>query len=774
MNRYIVSLLLILNSSLSLCFAQWEEHYQWRNCSFSGFYADNPFAGHSLGLFALEENTINKLSKASLLSDANISAVLSNDTYIYIGYSNGNIDIVDMSTGSTVNIPELKINEDIQTKSISSFLLQGNLLYCATKAGVFVVDLFKYEFKTHYKITKEGSPVNAIAVSKDSIYVTTNDGLYVADVNNRLLENQNNWHISHGITSACSDVTSFNSNVFVAVGTKGAQNVIRAIKADGSLSDFTTVAGFRHFFSTADRLCLVSKSFIKVCDTSLKVTNTVSAYKSDETSKGVNINSAALNGDLFVIADASLGMVTCDINGSNSVFTTLNGPSNNNSFKVYANATGVYVLGGGLTADFNNKGITPTIHVYDKGEWSTTTSTGRDVINICSDPVKPDSIYVSSWGSGIYKVENHKFVRNFNALNSSLVDIFGGNSYVRTNAITYDNNSNLIVANSGVTPGLWIKTPQNEWYPISYAPTNDLHSNVMMIHTRNDNTWFIISKMNNNCGPFVFNTNGTIDTDEDDLYRVKSAVANDSRCYGSLEIRDIDGEAIGSVVHAIVEDKSGTIWLGTDAGIVAFYDDATLFETPRPVFNRIKVPRNDGTNSADYLLDGVDVTAIAVDGANNKWVGTKTEGVFLINETGVQTLKHFNTKNSPLPTNEINSIAVHPTTGEVFISTPLGTLSYANYINEPSNALTDITAYPNPVRPEYDDIIRIKGFSHDCVVKITDITGKLVYQTKSQGGTALWNKETLSGLSLKSGVYLIWATDKDGNEAVVTKILLMK
>lgn len=776
MNKKLILFLSLFNPFILLFSnAQWDEHYQWTSCSFSGFYNDTPFAGHSLGLYAKEDNTINKISKATILSDSGISAVLSNDTYIYIGYSNGNIDIINMSDGSTTNIPELKTNELIQDKTINSLFLHNNTLYCASNSGIFVIDLPKQEIKTLYKVSQTNAKINAITIANDSLYAATANGLFVASLKNNLLEDHNNWNLSHDIDTVCSDITTFDSKVFVALGNKDKKNIITIISSNSAPSNLTSSSAFRGFSTNADALAIVNSNNIKIYDKSLKNIASVTSYKFSDSSKTPNIRSAVLKNNSFAIADGKLGLVTCDINGNNASSTSLNGPTNNNSFKVFATEKAVYILGGGINNEYNNKNITPTLHIYSENKWTTSTAKGKDLINICNDPNNPDSIYASLWGSGIYKIENQKFSTNYHAYNSALVDIFEGNSYVRVNAITYDNHSNLIVTNAGVKPGLWIKTQQNDWYPLSYIPTDICHSTKDMIHTRNNNSWLIISPMSNQYGGlFVFNTNGTIEDDSDDMYRAKSTVTSESRNYGDLKLIDSNGETLASLVNAVAEDKNGTIWIGTEVGIIVFYDDASIFDTPQPVFHRIKVPRNDGTNNADYLLDGVDVTAITVDGANNKWIGTKTEGIFLVDETGINTLEHFNTKNSPLPTNEISSISIHPTTGEVFIATPLGTLSYKNYVNESSNSLSDIKVYPNPIRPEYDNVIRVKGFTHDCSVKITDIAGRLVYETKSQGGTAIWNKETVSGLRLKSGVYLVWATDKEGKESVVSKILLMK
>lgn len=764
---------LLLSASLSTTEAQWKEHYQWKSCTFAGFYGNYPFAGYNMGLFGIEDNAINMICKSTFLSDCNITSIYCNDTYIYIGYNNGNIDILNMDDCSTYNIPELKLTETIVNKKINSFTLHNNTLYCGTQSGIYVVDIAKKEFKTQYKVSEQTENINAITLTNDSIYAATSNGLFSASRDCNLLEDNRNWNIAYNITSECSDVETIGNNIIIAVGKKGATNSIYYTQPGTSpLTLLNSSANFREFSKSADALSIVCTNKITTLNASLATTHTLTSYSVNGEAKKVNIRSAYIKDGVFAIADGALGLVTCTLKGENATSHTLNGPSNNNCYKTIATKNGVYVVGGGLTSDYNNKSITPTLHTYINDTWSTSTAAGRDAVNICYDPQNHDSIYVSTWGSGIYKIEDHKFSSRYHAQNSSLIDIFGGNSYVRVNAICYDNESNLIVSNASVNPGLWIKTPENTWHPLSYVPTNACHSTKDMICTRNNNFWLIIPRTNY-YGLFVFNTNGTIDDDTDDVYRAKMTLEPDERNYEDLLLYDSDGNILTSNVYAIAEDKTGTIWIGTDIGILAFYDDKTLFETPRPIFNRIKVPRNDGTNSADYLLDGVEVTSIAVDGANNKWIGTKQEGVFLINETGLKTLLQFNVNNSPLPTNEINSISIHPETGEVFIATPLGLLSYKNNISEPSNALTDITAYPNPIRPEFNDIVKFKGFTHDCTVKITDITGKLVYETKSLGGIATWNRECFTG-SLKSGIYLIWATDKDGMESVVTKVLLMK
>ncbi len=206
-----------------------------------------------------------------------------------------------------------------------------------------------------------------------------------------------------------------------------------------------------------------------------------------------------------------------------------------------------------------------------------------------------------------------------------------------------------------------------------------------------------------------------------------------------------------------------------------YNNDKTIFEsTTAPVFARIKVPRNDGTNNADYLLDGNVVTAIAIDGANRKWLGTQSNGAYLVSSDGLETLLSFNTDNSPLPTNEISSISVSPSSGEVFFATPQGLVSYMGDAVEPIEKLDKIKVYPNPVTASFTSNIKITGLEENTQVKITDILGRLVCRTTSNGGMATWNGKNLEGKRVATGNYLVWAINADGTESAVGKIVVIK
>ena len=193
-------------------------------------------------------------------------------------------------------------------------------------------------------------------------------------------------------------------------------------------------------------------------------------------------------------------------------------------------------------------------------------------------------------------------------------------------------------------------------------------------------------------------------------------------------------------------------------------------------FTQVKVPRNDGTNLADYLLSEVPIKCITIDGGNRKWIGTNGSGVFLVSADGLETIEHFTTENSPLISDDIYDIQINGETGEVFIATDAGLVSFFGDATDPAASLdkNNVLVYPNPVRPEYAGNISITGLAYDTNVKIVNAAGKLVNEGTSVGGEYTWNGRLASGKKCTSGVYYVLAADSEGKKGVVTKFLMVR
>lgn len=764
-------LFLLIFIKCAYVYAQWSDYYFLGNCTYCGYINDIAFAGNNMGftIYNITEKSVQKCTKTNYLSDVAVSVAKACDKYICVGYENGNIDFFDIDNYSIENIPELKNNDLYSVKAINDFYEYKNYIYASTKCGIFVIDKQKLEIKNHYKITNENCNVFSVSICNEYIYASTDKGLYKANVKNNVLEDQNQWHLV--MAGAFSTVVTFDNDIIMSKGNVGTANTIMRIKND-KIDTLFVAPNMRSIDVNKNQVAFAYNNSIVVKNTDYKDIVTLSSCNVNGAKKQLNIRKVCFAGlDKLVVADYSSGIIVTDFSG-NASEARYPSPSNNNCYDILTNNKGLFCSVGGVNSAFNNMNKAAQLHSYIDGKWSSYTVTGsRDLLNICKDPNQDDSIYVESWGNGIFKIEDGKLTTQYTAGNSALQDIFGGNAYVRVGGIAYDNESNLYMTNSEVTPGIVIKTPTNEWYGLSYQPTNNLHSVKDMIFTKNNNCWICIPLKKK---ILVFNTNNTIEDDSDDMYKCSDDASSDPRYKGLIKINDSDGNLITDNVQAIVEDKNGQIWLGTNDGVLTFNDDKDVFEISQPVFNRIKVPRNDGTNSADYLLSGVTITSLAVDGANRKWIGTATDGVYLVSPDGLETIKAYNKFNSPLPTNEINSIAIDPLHGEVYIATAMGLVSIMSDAIEPEEKMSDIKVYPNPVVPTYNGMIKIVGFEDNVSVSITDINGRMVYENISLGGMIQWNGQDAEGSKVSSGTYIIWATNTDGKRKTVGKILIIR
>ena len=327
--------------------------------------------------------------------------------------------------------------------------------------------------------------------------------------------------------------------------------------------------------------------------------------------------------------------------------------------------------------------------------------------------------------------------------------------YIRIGSTTLDKDGNLWITNCNSTYSIKILTTDGQW--IKY--TNSAIANTEIIDKiliTKQGYKFVNFVHSSKPGLFALNDNGTITDQSDDVSEYYAAVS------------DNQGNTLdANLFYCMTEDKDGYIWAGTNIGPIVCYNPSKIEDLR---FNRIVL-----ADESDYLLNGVRVNAIAVDGSNQKWIATDGSGVFLVNADGTEVIENFTTDNSPLPSNSINSIAINPESGEVFFAADgYGVLSYQGEATEGKENYSDIHAYPNPVRPDFDDKVIITGLMSNSNVKITDIAGNLVYQTKSVGGQVSWNCRNSKGSRVATGVYLVLAATPESKESVVTKIMVVK
>lgn len=441
------------------------------------------------------------------------------------------------------------------------------------------------------------------------------------------------------------------------------------------------------------------------------------------------------------------------------------GPASNKFYRLYINKNKLYAVAGAWSQekDCNNMG---EVHVWNGEKWEefeqpSDASLGhlyRDLLCLDFDPSKEGHIMVGS-KAGLYEFQDGKFIKCYNKDNTSVITSPLGNNYTIISSVKYDATGKLWLLNSlGDNSILSFDQTTQEWkhYPHSEIGSNDRYNLTgLIIGKNNGNIWFVNNYYEKN-RLYKYNYN----TDELTMY--------------GPTFTNEDGRDITPIyVHCLAEDRNGNIWIGTTSG--PLYLSMSDIKNGNNIFTQHKVPRNDNTNYADYLLDNSNIRCIAVDGANQKWFGTDN-GVYLVSDDCNTQIYHFDTDNSPLISNIVYSIAVNNNTGKVYFATDKGLCSFNNGIVGSNSEMTkdNVYAYPNPVKPDYTGKINIVGLSFNANIKIVSTNGTLINEGRSAGGSYSWDGYDLNGKKVASGIYMVETATESGEKGIVCKIAIIR
>lgn len=450
------------------------------------------------------------------------------------------------------------------------------------------------------------------------------------------------------------------------------------------------------------------------------------------------------------------------------------GPKYNNFAFMRLKNKKLYTVGGGYAAgsELNRPATVQVLDTEDddwiflqddiKGKYAGTEASNWQFIDMLTVDVDPlDDNHVFAGGrTGLYEYYGEELKNYWNKDNSLLQSATSSNRYVIIAGMCFDKEGNLWMLQTGTPDNSLVElTKDGEWKSLPHQELMNTQSSLFGLSRITEDSrgllWFINAHWET---PAFF----SYDPSTDQIIINHRAFRNqDGINYSSYN------------PHDITEDLDGNIWLSTMDG--PFMLEAASVNDNDAYLTQVKVPRNDGTNYADYLLSGVNIRSMVIDGGNRKWVATTTNGVYVISADNMTQVAHFTTSNSPLLSDRIESIAIDNETGEVFIGTENGLCSY---MSDATNAVESmekdrVWAYPNPVVRGYDGLITVVGLSFDADVKILSTSGQLVAQGRSNGGTFTWNGRDRSGKRVASGIYMVAAATSDGKKGTVCKIAII-
>lgn len=702
-------------------------------------------------------------------------------------YEDGLIDFI-YSDGSIVPMTDVAIKEMTSAKHANALVIDADTAFVAMPFGLMTINMAKRQVGETYYIGSKGDEVNVtgVTLTEDSMFVTDSKNLYwIARKDNAM--DYSNWNsMQLPESTSCVGIGTCQDTVYMLV-----RRVLKCKAKENAGQDSIRYAlqkNVRGEWKTIEDNQTFTRMIVH--DNRLYIAQQGQGYWEITTS---GLHYVATSDEVFDIAQSDCTWLAIGDKGvmrvknDDSQLFFVDGPVVNIPYRLKIANQKVYVVPGGRWAEEMHRPANIMIYDIQQDTWTNITTkdieqgTGglgiSDLMNVAVDPLDADHFFVTSFGNGLLECQGDKISNYFTSLNSPLVSAAGQGTpfelgYVRTDGAMFDEQGNLWLINCGVENAIHVATPADiadahktgigKWFNMSLKTTDGnglvLHTPQEMFTDNRYSNWKWIPYARYTPGLVLMDDNNTPFNSRDDkvVYR------------GSF--KDQDGNVISvDAVYAVVQDKDDMLWIALGTGLITI--PAKVDFRTSNACERIKIPRNDGTNLADYLLNTVRINAIAVDGANRKWFGTAGSGLYLMSEDGLETLEHFTTENSPLISDEILSLAIDPITGRVFIGTGKGLMSYQGDASAPFENYSSAYAYPNPVRPDYEGPITIAGLEDESIIHITDNAGNLVCETRSNGGTAIWDGKTADGRRVATGVYNVFCNA--GGDHTIVKILVM-
>lgn len=736
--RVLIAVFLVASQIIAQSIGQWKIYSDLKDVKAAVTVNNTVWAATGGGVFRFNpsDSTYTTYTKADGLSSQGLSAIdVDPSNRIWLGSKEGFINIVDPADNSITKIIDI-FNSNNTQKQINDIFVKGDTAFVSFDFGLSIISTKTFSFYDSFlKLGSFPAQTRVISAYKSSlVYAVTDNGVAVQKpgaTNLSAPESWNNYSFGSNINvQSASRILSFNGQILLATSNgvfTFANNSWQPFILQGVMINDMTVSGNILYLAGTHDLFQYSNGNV----------NTVYS------NQNLSFSSVDVSSSQTIYVSSSGGLIELRNGASRLIYP--NGPSSNSFVNLSVDPLGQLWVATGK--DVTGVGF----FKFDGSNWKTYDVQGypqlptNSYYNVFAGP--DSAVYLCNWGQGITIFKNNTLT-TYNKSNSGLVGIPSDTNFVVITDAKTDSKGNVWMTNlqSATRKQLSVLTKQNKWYHYSFTnpvlTTSDLLDKLVI--DQNNTKWF--SVMNGNRGIYYFNENKTFDNLNDDTqgYISKS-----------------DG-LISDLISCLAIDRKQSLWIGTNIGVNVITD--------------LNNPKKSLTGSLGIALRDQNVTCIAVDPLNQKWIGTD-QGIFILSPDGVQLVDQYNSSNSPLPSDEIKSIAFDPKNGIVYIGTDFGLAELATPSIQPVESFSKLFVYPNPLllKDGEANSLTIDGLIKNSNIRILSISGNLIRDFKSPGGkVAFWDGRDDDGNLVPSGVYIIVANDDEANNITTSKVAVIR
>lgn len=744
----------------NISIGSWQTHFNYEIGKNVFLLDDKLFFAGERAVFYIDrtENTIQYLDKTQGFSDVSIACIATSEqkNALIIAYENSNIDIYH--NGSIFNIPELYTKQITGSKNINSIYCHGNFAYLACDFGIVCINLDKKIISDTWRFEENDIqyPVLNLTICRDSVYAVTSNAIFSNKLNFSQINDFSTWNQEFFDTTKhiFTNIAALDNILFCA-----AQIVQKDTSFNKIYVNKNNQWQIHDDFDTATCSTMkIQENYLTICyNNKFEIWSKDNLNNFSKNMEGDNIwikpIDIAYDGKDIFIASYYRGLVEWYNDYWHPI--TISTPAQNTVWRMDWKKGKLAIAHGGHS-DWRPLWLSGKSSVLQKNKWEIIDNfldkkSVSDLIDIKIAPYDTSIVFATSLVKGLVKIKNGTICNIFDNTNSPLQKFELDTQRLATMSLDFDINQHLWLSNYSSSKPLLVLTKDEKWKSYS-IPFNGIPYIYNVFCDSRGILWIIYNREQS---LILFdNKNTPLDASDDQWIELNTNLSAENGPF--------------DYIYDIAEDHNGKIWIGTNAGLKVYHSPAQLMSNANIVPSPIAVQTITGLDTlVELVLKSETIRSICVDGGNRKWIGTENAGVFLLSEDARDEILHFTTENSPLLSNTILDIAIDGYSGEVYFATDKGLISFRYTATDGNEDQSNLKIFPNPVRGNYQGYISISGLVEDSEVKITDAQGNLVYRTRSNGGTAVWDGKRFDGQKVATGVYYVFVSG--GNKMKLKK-----